>query len=150
MSKHTPGAASARTAGGPVAGETKPERKSDQFLPSLFAFCEEQFPKRCSACEVIFESFADYTRHSIAIGKPMPTLDLSERRACKPAFLSLVNCLCGSTLSLQCGDFRSPEYGAFIDAVARDAEAEGLSPEDVLQELRVRLRAIAVGLERMP
>jgi hypothetical protein len=119
---------------------------------------EEQFPKTCSKCRLVFRTYADYVRTVTPIGAPVPFDEPRGDGKTKAQLgaVSMANCPCGTTLSISSRG-RPAETAEGITTWAREQAArEGITLEQLLERLRARLRAEALldaeraGLTRSP
>lgn len=117
--------------------------KTSQFIDHIIARCCEEFPRPCSTCGRVFESFSDFILKTTPIGEPVSydTMeDLIKDGGHPVGSLSYVNCSCGTTLSIQCGDASSEQYLALVASIDGDARHNGLSVDAVLEILRQEIR----------
>lgn len=122
------------------------ELKTTQFVDHIIEHCKQQFPRSCPNCGREFGSFAEFVSATSTIGEPQ-AYDSVEDLLCDVGHpigaLSYVNCRCGTTLTLQCGDTSSDEYKALVESLTHDVEESGLTVGGVLEVLRQVIRARA-------
>jgi hypothetical protein len=107
---------------------------------------DAQFPKTCSKCHRVFQTYSEYVRTVTPIGTPVlfeRTRGEGEAKA-QLGTVSMANCTCGTTLSLSSrGRSQQPEVS--ITTWARErAEHEGITLEQLFERLRARLRTEAL------
>ncbi len=120
------------------------ELRTTRFLDHIIEYCEQQFPRSCANCGLEFGSFTDFISATSPIGEPQAydaVGDLLHEVGHLVGTLSFVNCRCGSTLTVECGDTTSDEYVALLDALAHDVEKTGLTVNGVLEVLRQTIRS---------
>ena len=130
------------------------ELKASQFLDHIIEYCDRQFPMSCSNCSREFSSFGDFVSATSPIGEPVAYETVEELVAAGHPIgtLSHVNCGCGDTLTVQCGDTKSNEYFALIGALASDVVRTGLTASAVLEVLRreISFRVTAKNVKNSP
>ncbi|MEW6530805.1 MAG: hypothetical protein AB1473_08230 [Thermodesulfobacteriota bacterium] len=91
------------------------------------------FPKKCRACERVFESYAEYLRQTIPKRHVME--DCSDVMR-KPYTMLYRHCLCGNTLVLSLTDESYPLLDEMWAALRAEAERTGKPLESVVSEFR--------------
>jgi hypothetical protein len=120
------------------------ELETAKFIDPIVDYCSSKFPKPCTSCGRNFESFADFVAHTVPVGSPQAydTLEEVLENVGHPiGALSFVNCVCGTTLTVECGDTESDMYLALLEALERDIDETGWPASDVLTTLRNEIRA---------
>ncbi len=127
----------------PTPDNTPLVLRAEQFLEVLHEFCKGQFPRRCSTCSLEFAGFDDYVRLCTPI-KGLQNLDVDVEPM---NILSMVNCQCGTTLSLSCLHMKDSDlYREFLAVTRADGDAQNWSQAQVFEHLRTRLwAAVAHG-----
>lgn len=118
--------------------------ESAQFLKHIIAYLENQFPRPCRHCGRQFDSFAQFVRGTAVIGEPQmwdSVQDVIEEVGHPIGALSFVNCSCGTTSTVECGDTSSDMYVAMVTALAHDVERTRQPASDVLAILRSEIRS---------
>ncbi|WP_213638724.1 hypothetical protein [Pseudomonas lalucatii] len=95
---------------------------ADDWFAGLKALCLDDFPKRCRTCGRVFASEADYFRQTLAVRSGITGLKAVEDEEEGPQVEVFRNCVCGSTLLVNC-------------ASRRDDSAAGRSRRRLFDEL---------------
>lgn len=106
----------------------------DKFVCPIIAACKAQFPRACSKCGREFADFKDFIKCTRPIGAPQ----LPRGSDDPMGMVSYVNCLCGTTLLLECNDARAHKMVA--EAMAAEASARGQSVQELLLDIRAEVR----------
>jgi len=120
-----------------------------EVIDVLLEYYESLFPKRCHNCGHHFESLGDYVRHTTQLGSSQSfDADNDDRDTRSPIGSSAMsNCPCGSTLALTTDDLDMDTRLQILDWVHRVVEAQGVTPTEVLDDIRLKIRELA--LERL-
>ena len=113
--------------------------RSAQYITPLLEYCRGQFPKSCQTCGHIFKSFRDYVNST----EPIGAIVADNRGTILDdaiGTISLANCRCGTTVSLECGEAGSGRYKSFIEAISDDAQDLGVPVERIMEILRSLIR----------
>ncbi len=114
--------------------------ESSAFVSPIVEYCGTQFPKTCPVCQKRYPDFETYLQQTQAVGA---LVWHGEREEHPIPTLSMANCSCGSTMSLECGDTRSETYRGFMAALASDSGRLGAPPHKVLEMVRDEIRKVA-------
>ena len=109
------------------------------FIRPIVSVCRQQFPKKCGSCNKAYTSFEDFIRATQPIGVPAAFNEGDDPFG----ILSYVNCSCGSTLLLQCEEMAGDTHRRFNEMLAAESSRLGVTPRDILLELRAAIRTIA-------
>ena len=119
------------------------ELKTTQFIDHIIEYCDQQFPMSCSACGREFSSFGNFVRATFPVAEPIAYETVDEFLEVRHPIgsLSYVNCGCGNTLAVHCGDTTSDDYLALLRTLASDVERTGLTVSGVFEVLRQEIRS---------
>ncbi|MDH5676218.1 MAG: hypothetical protein OEZ06_29125 [Myxococcales bacterium] len=111
-------------------------------VDAVIEYCRGQFPRNCGVCEHRYECFEDFLGDTVPLGRPQvyDELELIQSEQLIGT-LSMVQCACGTSLAVRCGDIRSRGYLDLLAALARDVERTGLSVSEILQLMRQEIHA---------
>lgn len=113
------------------------------FLPPMLQYLDSQFPRACSTCARQFSDFADYVGSTSVIGTPVCFDDDDAALLIDPiGTVSMVNCPCGTTLTMNCA--HGEMYEQFVAAIKADAALYSTTVAEVLQLMRAEIRSRAI------
>lgn len=113
------------------------------FVEAILQACHRQFPKRCSTCGRMFRNFGEYVKDTIPIGTPICFDEDASAHFDPIGTVSMVNCGCRTTLSLECPP-HGEMYDRFVAALRADAAQYSITVSEVLESMRTEIRARAL------
>lgn len=116
-------------------------KRLEPFVGPIVAMCRTQFPRTCHTCNRRFDDFGQWVALTDPIGAP--TLE-EEGEEDVFGMVSWVNCVCGSTLVLECEDMAGPMHRQFMQALAEESALSGRRVRALLEDLRSSVRQQAV------
>ncbi len=112
------------------------------FVQPLLGYLTAQFPRACTTCARPFPDFAAWVSTTSPLGMPV-CFDQGDAEAAGEdpvGTLSMVDCVCGTTLAISCHHPDSEMYQQLVAALRGDAVRHAISVDDVLQVLREEIR----------
>lgn len=119
----------------------------EEILDLLYEYYCSQFPKRCGPCGRRYETLTEYIQTTRAIGNVIShDADAGNWELKRPVgSVAMVNCPCGSTLSLSTDDMPIDQRERVLKWVHEETECSGAAHSDVLDALRAEVRKRALS-----
>lgn len=119
----------------------------EEILDLLYDYYCSQFPKVCSPCGRRYETLTEYIKTTRAIGNVIShDADAGNWGLKRPVgSVAMVNCSCGSTLSLSTDDMPMNQRERVLEWVHEETERSGVAHSEVLEALRAAVRERALS-----
>jgi hypothetical protein len=119
----------------------------DEVVRILCEHFESLFPKVCPSCDRCFLSLQEYILVTIRVG-PSVSYDaaMGDWQTRQPiGTVVMANCSCGSTLTLSTKTMVLARRLAILNWVRTETQQRGVSPSELLEYLRDKVRKRVLG-----
>lgn len=118
-------------------------QKINEFIPHIIDYCESQFPKKCNVCGKLYKNFNQFVIETKPIGVMVHVKDENDVAL---RTLSMANCVCNTTLCIQCGDQDKKMFREFSELVLQEAEVNNTQIINVMNDIRDEVRSSLLKL----
>jgi len=122
-------------------------KRKNKFVEMILDSCENQFPKKCSCCGRIYETFSEFLENtSLPNHSKDHSLQLINFKEYKDV-IALRNCRCGSTISIQCV-INPKEKNELMQFIVEEAKRQNVEMEEIALQLRNKVIKMAEMREK--
>jgi len=118
------------------------ELKSFAYIDDVIASASQQFPKRCSCCDLEFSGFAEFIEKTHipehTDSKNIQVIQCDDENVDDGYILAYRNCVCLSTIAIHCaleGELKAKMF----EAMEQDAKSLGVDMESIMEIMRDRI-----------
>ena len=107
---------------------------------------ESKFPKTCTSCGRVFATLPDYLRQTHHVGQPVAyDSEVAWDRREPLGAMSLANCPCGSTLTIDSGGMSMRTFARLMMWARKASKQRHISMRQLLESIRTRIDEQVLG-----
>jgi hypothetical protein len=118
------------------------ELGSFAYIEDVVASASQQFPKRCTCCDVEFKSFAEFIEKTYIPehndSRNIQIIQCEDGNVKDGYILAYRNCACHSTITILCA-LEDELKAKMFEAIEKDAKTMGVSMESVMELIRDKI-----------
>jgi len=118
------------------------ELGSFAYIEDVVTSASQQFPKRCTCCDVEFKSFAEFIEKTHIPehnnSRNIQIIQCEDGNVEEGYILAYRNCACRSTITILCA-LEDELKAKMFEAIEKDAKTMGVSMESVMELIRDKI-----------
>jgi GNAT superfamily N-acetyltransferase/uncharacterized C2H2 Zn-finger protein len=122
----------------------------DEVIKIGKRYYESLFPRNCPNCQRRFHTLRDYLLFTTRVGQAHSyDAEKGDWKTENPiGMIMCTNCPCGTTIALSTDHMMLPLRLALLDWIRKETQRQGISPSELLEKLRDRVRQLVAKGER--